>query len=104
MSERPEIWLLAHGEELIAELVVDRADGPWLHGRVVPRAGFGPLQPDFDRRDVRLIRPNGHELRRFRLDIDGRWARWRGSDKGPSLCRPGEPLRPLFPWRTAVGR
>jgi hypothetical protein len=101
MSERPEIWLLAQGEELIAELVVDRADGPWLHGRVVTRAGHGPLQPDFDRRDVRLIRPNGQELQRFRLDLDGRRASWRRSDGEP--CS-DEPLHPLFPWRTAVER
>ena len=49
MDERPEIWLLARGEEPVAELLVEQRDRPWVRGRVVPWEGFGPLRQLFDR-------------------------------------------------------
>jgi len=39
MRERPEVWLLAPGEELVAGLEVERLDPPWFCGRVVRRPG-----------------------------------------------------------------
>src|SRR6516164_2608710 len=103
MDERPEIWLLARGEEPVAELLVEQRDRPWVRGRVVPWEGFGPLRQLFDRerrlaaqmdevpdawarahqelrREVRLIGPDGREVPNFLLHIDGRRARWRSGD------------------------
>jgi hypothetical protein len=103
MHERPHIWLLARGEDLVAELVVERLDEPWVRGRVVPRDGFATLQPLFDReqrsaarvheepeawtdayqelrREVRLIKPDGREVANFLLHIDHRNANWRSSN------------------------
>ena len=61
MRERPEIWLVAHGEELVAELVVEQSDPPWFRGRAVPRAGFAALEPLFDR-ERRLVRRDLGEI------------------------------------------
>jgi hypothetical protein len=100
MSQRPEIWLVARDEQLVAELVVERLDGPWVRGRVDPRDGFAALRPVFEheqrlagrlmhdpfgwwraqrsvRRAIRLIKPNGEEASEFLLHIDGRRASWR---------------------------
>jgi hypothetical protein len=100
MSERPEIWLVLSGEELVAELEVEGVDPPWFYGRVVRRDGFWPLQPLVDReqlladrvdhdpaawatvyrrvrREVQLLRPDGHVAPEFILHIDGPRARWR---------------------------
>lgn len=124
MRERPEIWLLARGEDLVAELVVEQLDAPWLRGRVVPRDGFGALQPMFDREqrlaasvhrdpnawadahrqlrdEVRLIRPDGHEASEFLLHIDGRQAWWRPCDR---LSNPRVPGRPRLAGAQAARR
>jgi hypothetical protein len=100
MSGRPEIWLVARDEEVVAELVVERLDGPWVRGRVDPREGFAALRPVFEReqrlanrlmqdpfgwwraqrglrRAIRLIKPNGEEASEFLLHINGRRASWR---------------------------
>lgn len=100
MRERPEVWLVARGEELVAELEAQRIDLPWLYGRVIRRPGFWPLQLLFDReqqlarrvhrnpaawvsayrrvrREVRLLHPDGCVVRDFILHIDGNRARWR---------------------------
>ena len=104
MTERPQIFLVARREELIAELVVERLDPPWLRGRVVPRHGFAALRPLFDherelaanldrdpaawarayrrlRGEVRLIKPDGHQVPEFLLHIDGNRAWWRCGDR-----------------------
>ena len=109
MTGRPEIWLVAHQEELVAELVVERLDGPWLRGRVVARDGFAALRPAFDReqrlanrltsdpmgwwlahrhlrREIRLIKPTGEEAGDFLLHIHGSRAAWRHWD--PPTDRP----------------
>lgn len=113
MTGRPEIWLVAHQEELVAELVVERLDGPWLRGRVVARDGLAALRPVFDReqrlasrltsdplgwwhahrhlrREIRLIKPTGEEAGDFLLHIDGSRASWRHWDPPPD--RPFERL------------
>jgi hypothetical protein len=118
MTGRPEIWLVAHQEELVAELVVERLDGPWLRGRVVARDGFAPLRPVFDReqrlarrftsdplgwwhahrhlrREIRLIKPTGEEAGDFLLHIDGGRASWRHWD--PPGDRPFERLHEFEP-------
>ena len=104
MTERPQIFLVARREELIAELVVERLDPPWLRGRVVPRHGFAALRPLFDherelaanldrdpaawarayrrlRGEVRLIKPDGHDVPEFLLHIDRKRAWWRCGDR-----------------------
>jgi hypothetical protein len=83
MTERPEIWLVAREEELVAELVVEALDGPWVRGRVVAHDGFAPLRGVFDgeqhlgNREVRLIKPTGEDAGEFLLHVDGRRASWR---------------------------
>jgi Peptidase A4 family len=99
MNERPEIWLVAREEELIAELVLERHDGLWLTGTVTRREGFAALEPLFAREarlaaasssitgwwrayrelraQIRLIRPDGHEVPEFILRVDRGQARWR---------------------------
>ena len=104
MTERPQIFLVARREELIAELVVERLDPPWFRGRVVPRDGFAALRPLFDderdlvakldrdpaawasayrrlRGEVRLIKPDGHDVPEFLLHIDRKRAWWRCGDR-----------------------
>jgi hypothetical protein len=101
MPERPDIWLLARGEDPIAELVVEQLDRPWVRGRVVPWDGFtslfdrdqrfaarvaeapGPWAHAYQelRGEVRLIRPDGREVPNFLLHIEGRRASWRCSDR-----------------------
>ena len=104
MTERPQIFLVARREEPVAELVVERLDPPWFRGRVVPRDGFAALRPLFDderdlvakldrdpaawasayrrlRGEVRLIKPDGHEVPEFLLHIDVNRAWWRCIDR-----------------------
>jgi hypothetical protein len=106
MTERPQIFLVARREELVAELVVARLDPPWFRGRAVPRDGFAALRPLFDdvrdlvanlerdpaawasayrrlRGEVRLIKPDGNEVPEFLLHIDGNRAWWRCGDRRP---------------------
>ena len=45
MPERPQIWLVIHHEELVAELAVERVDRRWLRGSVTRRARFEVLAP-----------------------------------------------------------
>jgi len=94
------MWLVMRGDELVAELDVERLDPLWFCGRVTRRWGFWPLQTLFDReeqlarrvhrdpaawarayrrvrREVRLVRPDGHLVPEFILHIDGPQARWR---------------------------
>jgi hypothetical protein len=99
MPERPEIWLVMHHDELVAELAVERVDRLWLHGSVSRRERFEVLAPLLSRearlapttgtspgwceayqevrRQIRLIRPNGHEVPEFILHIAGPQASWR---------------------------
>jgi hypothetical protein len=98
MPERPEIWLVMHDEELVAELAVERGDRPWLRGTVTRRDRFellarfaqearlaatiGTTAGGWEahlavRRQLRLIRPDGHEVPEFMIHIDGLRASWR---------------------------
>jgi len=118
MTERPQIFLVARREELIAELVVERLDPPWLRGRVVPRHGFAALRPLFDherelaanldrdpaawarayrrlRGEVRLIKPDGHQVPEFLLHIDGNRAWWRCGDRRSDRWLEQQPRPPV---------
>ena len=99
MPERPQIWLVIHHEELVAELAVERVDRRWLRGSVTRRARFEVLAPLSARKarlaaaigttpgwweahqevrsQIRLIRPSGDEVPEFILHIDGAQASWR---------------------------
>jgi hypothetical protein len=99
MPERPEIWLVMHDEELVAELAVEGVDRRWRRGTVSRRQRFDVLAPLFVRearlaagigttpgwweayqevrRLIRLIRPSGDEVPEFILHIDGGRASWR---------------------------
>jgi hypothetical protein len=100
MSGRPAVWLVVRDEEPVAELEIQRFDPPWFCGGATRRPGFRPLQALFDReqrlarrvhhnpaswagayrqlrREVQLIRPDGHPAPEFILHIDGGQARWR---------------------------
>jgi hypothetical protein len=106
MNERPEIWLVVHGEELIAELAVEHVDWLWLRGSVIRREGFAALAPLFAREarlaaamgdhtpgwwaayrelraQIRLIGPDGRQVPEFILHVDGGQARWRSIDPIP---------------------
>ena len=118
MIERPQIFLVARREELVAELVVERLDPPWLRGRVVPRHGFAALRPLFDherelaanldrdpaawasayrrlRGEVRLIKPDGHQVPEFLLHIDGNRAWWRCGDRRSDRWLEQQPRPPV---------
>ena len=118
MTERPQIFLVARREELVAELVVERLDPPWFRGRVVPRDEFAALQPLFDherelaanldrdpaawarayrrlRGEVRLIKPDGHQVPEFLLHIDGNRAWWRCGDRRSDRWLEQQPRPPV---------
>ena len=118
MTERPRIFLVARREELVAELVVERLDPPWFRGRVVPRDGFAALRPLFDherelaanldrdpaawarayrrlRGEVRLIKPDGHQVPEFLLHIDGNRAWWRCGDRRSDRWLEQQPRPPV---------
>jgi hypothetical protein len=97
MPERPDIWLVMHNEEFVAELAVERRF--WLRGSVTRRERFEVLAPLFTRearlaatigttpggweahldvrRQLSLIRPSGDEVPEFILHIAGAQASWR---------------------------
>jgi hypothetical protein len=99
MPERPEIWLVMHNEELVAELAVERVDRSWRRGSVSRRTRFAGLALLFAREarlaatigtspgwwaayqevrsQIRLIRPSGDEVPEFILHIAGPRASWR---------------------------
>jgi len=118
VTERPQIFLVARREELVAELVVERLDAPWFRGRVVPRDGFAALRPLFDderdlvanldrdpaawtsayrrlRGEVRLIKPDGHQVPEFLLHIDGNRAWWRCGDRRSDRWLEQQPRPPV---------
>jgi hypothetical protein len=43
-----DVWQLRRGAELVAEIIVDDGDFPWLYGKLRPRQGFADLRPLFD--------------------------------------------------------
>jgi hypothetical protein len=67
MSGRPQIWLVARDEELVAELAGRLMNDPFGWWRAQRRV----------RRAIRLIKPNGEEASEFLLHIDSRRASWR---------------------------
>jgi hypothetical protein len=48
VSEDERVWQLVRGDELLAELVVNGGDFPWLNAEVRPAAGFAEVRPLFD--------------------------------------------------------
>jgi hypothetical protein len=47
-------WTLYRGDELIADLVVNGGDFPWLNADVRPHPGFEDVRPLFDE-ELRLL-------------------------------------------------
>lgn len=109
MSEAP-IWELFRGDELVARLVVESPDFPWLRARVQALPGFADLRPLFAeevrllqaadepgaglgpdsawehaywriRDAVRLVDPDGRDVPEFLLHIDDDEAWWRWHDQ-----------------------
>jgi hypothetical protein len=104
VSEDEGVWRLVRGDELLAELVVNGGDFPWLNAEVRPEAAFAEVRPLFDdeirradlmdeepeeweaaylrvRAVVRLLAPDGRPVPEFLLYIDGAEAWWRWSDE-----------------------
>jgi hypothetical protein len=105
MTDRNDrVWTLYRGDELIAELVVNGGDFPWLNADVRPYPGFEDVRPLFDeelrlldgvenhveewgaayekvRAAVTLKYPDGGEVPEFLLHIDMGEAWWRWSDE-----------------------
>jgi hypothetical protein len=99
-----QAWTLYRGDELIADLVVNGGDFPWLNADVRPHPGFEDVRPLFDeelrllddvdnhveeweaayekvRAAVTLKYPDGGEVPEFLLHIDKGEAWWRWSDE-----------------------
>lgn len=97
-------WTLYRGDAVIADLVVNGGDFPWLNADVHPYAGFEDVRPLFDeelrllddvdshveaweaayekvRATVTLRYPDGSEVPEFLLHIDSGEAWWRWSDE-----------------------
>lgn len=49
MWNKGDVWQLRRDEEVIAEVVIEDGDFPWLSGRFVPAAGFAEVKPLFER-------------------------------------------------------
>ncbi|MER5757821.1 hypothetical protein [Streptomyces sp. NPDC002082] len=48
MGFEGEVWRLMRQEDLLGEIMIDKADFPWLNGRFVPTQTFGEVKPWFD--------------------------------------------------------
>ena len=104
MTECTPSWLLLRRDEPVAELIVEAWDPPWLRGRVRPGRGWCAAAVMFDeerrlasgmhldlgawveiylrlRRELRLVAPDGREVARFVLHIDGEHGWWRCCDR-----------------------
>jgi hypothetical protein len=104
MGDGEQVWHLLRGEELVAELVVNGGDFPWLNARVRAASGLEEVRPLFEeelrllehidndvgaweaayesiRGTVHLRFPEGHPLPEFLLHIRGEDAWWRWSDE-----------------------
>jgi hypothetical protein len=104
MNKGQQVWQLLRGEEVVAELVVDGGDFPWLNARVQAAPGFEEIRPLFEeelrlldnidenvqaweaayeniRRTVHLRYPEGRQVPEFLLHIRGEDAWWRWSDE-----------------------
>jgi hypothetical protein len=51
MTEDDDAWLLVQDGEVVAEIEIDGADQPWLHGRLLPRPGFAAARALLDRQE-----------------------------------------------------
>jgi hypothetical protein len=114
MRQRPEIWLVASGEEPVAELAVSRYGPPWFHGTVSRREAFAAVAPLFEREQrlaadvalhlgdrwsahrelraqIRLLRPDGRAVPQFILHIEHRRAIWRCDAPLPEPARAQQP-------------
>jgi hypothetical protein len=104
VTETARVWRLVRpGGELLAELVVNDSDFPWLNATVRPAAGFEDVRPLFEdkiqwlenldenpeqwdaayeriREATRLLAPDGHPVPEFLLHIEGDDAWWRWSE------------------------
>jgi len=99
-----QIWRLYRGDELLADLVVNDADFPWLYALVQPYDGFAEVGPLFAeelrlledsddhpgawesvyeviRSTVDLRYPAGGNVPEFLLHIEDDRAWWRWSDE-----------------------
>jgi hypothetical protein len=102
MSDAGGVRQLARGDELLAGLVVTRADFAWLTARVRPAAGVAEVRPLFDdelrrlefiddelerweaayrriREVIRLLAPDGRPVPEFLRHIADEDAGWRWS-------------------------
>jgi hypothetical protein len=102
MTEPVErVWRLHRGDELLAEIVVTGGDFPWLIGRATTYPAFDRYAPIFSEvatyiaetsddaewlalqqdvmANVTLRHPNGDDVGRYLLYIDGDHASWRWS-------------------------
>jgi hypothetical protein len=104
VTEAPRVWQLVRpGGELLAELVVNDSDFPWLNAKIRPAAGFEDVRPLFEdelrwlhafdenrgrwadayeriRDATRLLAPNGDPVPEYLLHIEGDDAWWRWSE------------------------
>src|SRR4051812_14727467 len=103
-AEPGQIWRLYRGDELVADLVVNDADFPWLYAAVRPYDGFAGVAPLFAdelrlledgednsdawekayaaiRSTVELRYPAGGHVPEFLLHIEEDRAWWRWSDE-----------------------
>jgi len=53
-----QVWQLYRGQELLAEITVDRTDMPWLIGGIATRPGFEAIRPAFER-EVAIVDAEG---------------------------------------------
>jgi hypothetical protein len=105
MTEAARVWQLVRpGGELLAELVVNDSDFPWLNAKIRPAAGFEEIRPLFEdelrwlqtfdenrgqwadayeriRDATRLLAPDGHPVPEFLLHVEGDDAWWRWSEE-----------------------
>jgi hypothetical protein len=105
VSDVERVWQLVRPRgELLAELVVNDSDFPWLNAKIRPAAGFEDVRPLFEdelrwlhaldgghgqwnaayrriRETVRLLAPDGHPVPEFLLHIEGDDAWWRWSEE-----------------------
>ncbi len=99
------MWTLGDGRRVIAELVVDGADFPWLEASVIRLTGFQAVAPLFAAElalleglsdddstawedayghvaaATTLTKPDGTQVPEFLIHIDGDRAWWRWSDE-----------------------
>ena len=97
MPERPDIWLVMHDEELVAELAVERVARPWRRGTVTRHERFGVIAP-LVFRDARLAATIGTTPGGCESNVDVR------RQLGRRRCHAGNPRRATDAHRRATHR